>query len=180
MIVWRETSGLPRQLLLMKLNSRCSILFHLLVPGGKWQTDREMCFVGQRLQLGLPEAGAVAVGAAAVGGDRQAGGGRVAARAELEPPAADRLNGELGGVIVDSDVDPADIVGDVVDTVGGGLAQFGVAEVVGAYLLGLALATQLAPGVLEVADEFFLLGVDRDRRLPGLECRRDRLLMWRN
>ena len=22
----------------MKLNRRCSILFHLLVPGGKWQT----------------------------------------------------------------------------------------------------------------------------------------------
>ena len=28
------TSGLPRQLMLMKLNRRCSILFHLLVPGG--------------------------------------------------------------------------------------------------------------------------------------------------
>jgi hypothetical protein len=28
-------SGLPRQLVEMKLNSRCSILFHLLVPGGK-------------------------------------------------------------------------------------------------------------------------------------------------
>ena len=31
-------SGLPRQLMVMKENSRCSILFHLLVPGGKWQT----------------------------------------------------------------------------------------------------------------------------------------------
>ena len=30
--------GLPRQLVEMKLNSRCSILFYLLVPGGKWQT----------------------------------------------------------------------------------------------------------------------------------------------
>ena len=33
------TSGLPRQFWLMKENSRCSILFHLLVPGGKWQTE---------------------------------------------------------------------------------------------------------------------------------------------
>ena len=33
-----EISGLARQLRLMKLNRRCSILFHLLVPGGKWQT----------------------------------------------------------------------------------------------------------------------------------------------
>jgi hypothetical protein len=35
------TKGLPRQFWLMKENKRCSILFHLLVPGGKWHT--EMC-----------------------------------------------------------------------------------------------------------------------------------------
>jgi hypothetical protein len=33
-----ETSGRPRQLAEMWLNSRCSILFHLEVPGGKWHT----------------------------------------------------------------------------------------------------------------------------------------------
>ena len=32
------TSGRPRQLAVIALNSRCSIMFHLLVPGGKWQT----------------------------------------------------------------------------------------------------------------------------------------------
>src|SRR6266404_5583497 len=31
-------SGLARQFWLMKEKSRCSILFHLLVPGGRWQT----------------------------------------------------------------------------------------------------------------------------------------------
>jgi hypothetical protein len=30
--------GLPRQLMVMWENSRCSILFHFEVPGGKWQT----------------------------------------------------------------------------------------------------------------------------------------------
>src|SRR6266404_3201704 len=30
-------NGLPRQFLVMWHNIRCSILFHLLVPGGKWQ-----------------------------------------------------------------------------------------------------------------------------------------------
>src|SRR5437588_13091885 len=34
----RLTRGLPRQFCVMKLNRRCSILFHLLVPGGKWHT----------------------------------------------------------------------------------------------------------------------------------------------
>ena len=33
-IAW-VSSGCPRQFRLMKENSRCSILFHLLVPGGK-------------------------------------------------------------------------------------------------------------------------------------------------
>ena len=42
MMTSKETSGLPRQLWLTKLQSRCSILFHLLVLlvlGGKWQTE---------------------------------------------------------------------------------------------------------------------------------------------
>jgi len=33
-----DTSGLPLQFMVMKLNRRCSILFHLLVPGGRWRT----------------------------------------------------------------------------------------------------------------------------------------------
>src|SRR5215510_1396906 len=33
------TKGLPRQFWLIKENRRCSILFHLLVPGGKWHTE---------------------------------------------------------------------------------------------------------------------------------------------
>ena len=32
------TSGRPRQFWVMWQNIRCSILFHLLVPGGKWHT----------------------------------------------------------------------------------------------------------------------------------------------
>jgi len=31
-------SGRPRQLVLIRENSRCSILFHFDVPGGKWHT----------------------------------------------------------------------------------------------------------------------------------------------
>ena len=35
MIVTRLFRGLPRQLRVIWENSRCSILFHLLVPGGR-------------------------------------------------------------------------------------------------------------------------------------------------
>ena len=34
MAVRRLVSGLPRQLIVMTLNTRCSILFHFDVPGG--------------------------------------------------------------------------------------------------------------------------------------------------
>ena len=34
-IVAKSTSGVPRQFIAMCENNRCSILFHLLVPGGK-------------------------------------------------------------------------------------------------------------------------------------------------
>ena len=33
-----DSRGRPRQFRLIAENSRCSILFHLLVPGGRWQT----------------------------------------------------------------------------------------------------------------------------------------------
>jgi hypothetical protein len=41
-MVWTTTSwlvrGRPRQFMEMRENSRCSVFFHLLVPGGRWQT----------------------------------------------------------------------------------------------------------------------------------------------
>ena len=70
-IASRLTSGRPRQFCVMKLNCRCSILFHLLVPGGEVADDQpDRQFVGQLLQAHLPEPATRAV-AAAVGRDQQ-------------------------------------------------------------------------------------------------------------
>ena len=53
-------------------NSRCSILFHLLVPGGKWQTViASPVRVGQLLQLPLPQPDARRRCSRRVGGDQQ-------------------------------------------------------------------------------------------------------------
>ena len=38
MTTWWDISGRARQFMVMKLNSRCSTLFHLDVPGGKCVT----------------------------------------------------------------------------------------------------------------------------------------------
>ena len=75
----RLTSGRPRQFLVMWLNRRCSILFHFLVPGGKWHTvmlspisSASFC------SSSCHSRDAVAVAAAAVGGDQQRRGARIA------------------------------------------------------------------------------------------------------
>src|SRR5687767_4432795 len=38
MMTWWLTSGLPRQFCEIKAKRRCSMRFHLLVPGGRWVT----------------------------------------------------------------------------------------------------------------------------------------------
>src|SRR4051794_28635079 len=83
-IAWWVSRGLPRQFWVMKANSRCSIRFHLLVPGGRWATvTRQPGLVGEALQLALPQPDPHAVAAAAVGGDQQPCGGGVAGPAEV-------------------------------------------------------------------------------------------------
>jgi hypothetical protein len=129
--------------------------------------DRKSRLVGELLQLDLPEPGAIAVRAAAVGGDLKGRGVGEALAAEVLPPASDRVDRERGGVVVDPDLDPTLVVGEVVDPVGDRLAELSVLEVVDADQLGLALRAPLPAGVLEIADELLLLGVDRDRRLLG-------------
>jgi len=145
---------LARQFFEMKLNRRCSILFHFEVPGGKWQTEIASPVSAARpRQLGPPKSGAVAVGAAAVGGDRKRRGLGVALGAELIPPGADRGDRELGGVVVDPDRDEAGVLADVVDAVGDRLAELSVLEVVDPRLGRLALWGKLAADRLEVADQ---------------------------
>jgi hypothetical protein len=91
----------------------------------------------------------------------------IALAAHAPPPAPDALDGEGCGVVIDADTDPAFVGANVVDTVGHGSALAGDDEVVDAYRLGPALAAQLAAGVLEIANQLFLFGVDGDDRLSA-------------
>lgn len=50
-------------------------------------------------------------------GDQQPGSLRVVPAAAHLPPAADGLHGKDGGVVIDPDVHPAGVAGDVVDPV---------------------------------------------------------------
>ena len=136
----------------------------------------EAGLVGEALELGLPQPAAGAVAAAAVGGDDQVVGGVVARFAHLLPPVADRVDGKGGRVVIDTDAHPPAIGADIVNPVRNRLAQFRDQEIVGPHRFGLAPGPPCPARILEIANQFLLLGVDRDRRLTLGQRRVDRLV----
>jgi hypothetical protein len=68
--------------------------------------------------------------------------------------------------MVDADAHPTRVGGKIVDAIGHSTTEVGDDKIVHANFLRLALRPPFAASVLEVADQFLLLGVDRDRRLP--------------
>ena len=104
--------------------------------------DGQAEFVGQRLQFAFPQAYPSAVAAAAVGGDQQTTGLRIAGATHAMPPAADRIDGEAGGIMVDADTHPSGVAGDVIDAIRHGATKFGDQKVVHPHRLGLSLRSK--------------------------------------
>src|SRR5262245_12065719 len=144
----RLTSGRPRQFSVMWQNIRCSILFHWLVPGGKWHTEMPRpVSSASRCNLHLPQPASAPVRAAAVGCDQQPPRLRIGPAPHVPPPPPERLDGELGRVVTHPDADPPGVRRHVVDAVGDGLALALVDEVVDLHLLGLALGLPLPAAI---------------------------------
>ena len=123
----------------MKLNRRCSIRFHLLVPGRVVaDADRDAQLVGQLLQLKLPQPGPITVAATAVGGDEDFTRRTVTLLAQVLPPAAQTVHRKLGGVGTDSHAHPCLVVSHIVDPVRGDPTQLAL-EVVSLHRLRIAL-----------------------------------------
>src|SRR5271166_3187253 len=85
----------------------------------------------------------------------------------LIEPASDGVDGELPGVVVDSEADIAEVGADVVDPVRDDLAQLLVLEIVSVDLDRFALRPIVATAVLEFAQQFLLLRVDRYHGFAG-------------
>lgn len=71
--------------------------------------------------------------------------------------------------MIDPRAYPSGVVGDVVDAIRNRSPEFGNDEVVHANRFGRTFRPPFAPGVLDVADEFFLLRVDGYRRVVRSE-----------
>src|SRR6267142_3263228 len=110
----------------MKEKRRCSILFHLLVPGGRWLTTMSRpsslaSFCSSRFhsltrEPLLPPPPAFA--GAGLGGDQQSGGVGIACLTDGLPPLADAIDGKGGGVMVNADTHPTRIGSKIIDPVG--------------------------------------------------------------
>src|SRR5208283_2690382 len=141
-----------------------------VVPfAGSWRQMMDLDgyseFIGEALQFKFPQSHARAVRSAAIGSDDQAARERIATTADVLPPSADRLNREGRRVVVDPDVDPARVSGQIINSIRHGATELLDQEIVHAHFFRIALFAPLAAGVLEIADQLLLLGIDGYSRL---------------
>ena len=130
--------------------------------------------ISKPLKLPQPQPCARTVAAAAVRSDQHTAGGIVTLLAQPHPPATDRRDSELGGVVADSDRNTGFIVPDVIDAVRDGLSQLFVRKIMCLHRDGTALQAVRFARILQGTERFLLFGVHRDRRfsasLPGLHA----------
>jgi hypothetical protein len=117
--------------------------------------------IGQlRLEFGFPGAATRTVAAAAVAQNEELPGAWIAVRSLLAPPMRDGMGGKGGGVVRDAHHDRSSIREQIIDTVRDGDAGRVGAEVVVVDQAGRQIPTRA--GILEVAHQFALLGIDAD------------------
>src|SRR5467141_390174 len=150
----------------MKEKRRCSILFHLLVPGGRWLTTMSrpnslasFCnsrFHSRTREPLLPPPSAVI-------------SNRVASGYRARPTVLHHWRMLLtanAAVSWSTPTHPTRIGGEVVDPVRHRAAELLDQEVVDPDFFRVALGAIFAPVVAEIADQFLFLGVDGDHWLP--------------
>src|SRR3989442_15568816 len=116
--------------------------------------------IGELLQFTLPRAPARSVSPPGIRGDQQRLGVAIGRSAHLLPPPSNRLHGEGGGVMIDADAHPAFIAVEIVDAIRNGLAARRRLdqEVMDSHPLGQLRRAPRPADVLEVSDQFLLLG----------------------
>ena len=83
----------------------------------------------------------------------------IACFTHVVPPAPDRFDRKLGGVVINSDTDPAPIVRQIVNPIGANLAELLVRKIVGTYALRLPLGLVLTSPIGEWTHQFLLLRI---------------------
>src|SRR4051794_12247380 len=140
------------------------------LAGSGWKVtalDLDADPIGQLLQPAFPQANPISVAAATIRRNQHAAGLGIAWMTHFFPPAPDAFDGEFGGVVIDPNADPTLIGGDIVDAVGRDLAEVRINEIIDANFLRLSFWLPFLATVLEIADQFLLLGVDGNHRITN-------------
>src|SRR6266568_5531356 len=80
--------------------------------------DPQLFFIGQVLQLLLPQAVLHPIGPTPIGGDQYLLLLGIEGFATGVPPSSDALHGELSGLMIDADIDKAPLVDQIIDSIG--------------------------------------------------------------
>lgn len=105
--------------------------------------------------------------------DQQAANIGIGHLSHFTPPVPDMRDGEFGAIVVDADTDPVRARGQIINPIGGRPCRAHGQRSHEPDLSRLSLGLPLLATILEVADQLFLLGVHRNRRIA---CR----LIFRN
>ncbi len=76
------------------------------------------------------------------------------------PPSSDALHGKLSGIMIDTHVDKATLMDQIVDAIGHRFAISQGMEVIHIHIGMLSFGLPIAPIVLEVPNQFLLLAID--------------------
>ena len=126
--------------------------------------DVQPGLVGEILQLPLPEPQSPPIAATAIGGDQDLFRGRIDPTSFRPPPAANGGYSKRSGIMIGSDIDEAHVASDVVDAVGISSGHTGTRKVMALNMGGVLDRQPLLTLVFVLADELFLLGIDRNDR----------------
>ena len=105
--------------------------------------DLKTGFIGQFLQLGLPQPGPVTVAASTIRGYQQTTGRGVSLLAYHSPPAPDAFYGKSGGVMIRSHVYPTGVLPRIIHPIGSYLTKGGDLKIMDTDSLRIALGPKL-------------------------------------
>lgn len=131
--------------------------------------NRQPKLVSKALQARLPHQAPIAIRPATVGFDQQMSAVRINLAADSHPPAANRGDGKLWRVVRETNDDLSFIASHIIDTIRDGAAFGSTRKVI--HFDSARRRPPLRARLLEVADQFFLLGIDtNDRPFPAQKC----------
>ena len=131
--------------------------------GPRWimgHRDNQPKLIGQPLQANFPQPSSVTIGTTPIRLDQQVSFPRIKNTSQFQPPSSDRGHGKLGGIMRRAHDDITLVMAEVIDAIGDGFALGRTQKVVDIDLA--SLLPPFHPGLLKVADQLALFGIDTD------------------